>query len=462
MVLCIPKGIVNGRSTREIVISEAHSLLAHLGAGKTLDYLRDHVYWKDMVSDTKAYCDSCQNCRRTKPSNQRPYGLLNPLQLARYPWETIGIDFVGPLPESKNRDGSFDCITVVIDQLTSMTHLIPSRTNYKAKDVAELMFESIYKLHGLPAHIISDRDVLFTSNFWEHLNELIGPRLKMSSAYHPETDGLTERANRTAVQMLRELVNDKQTDWVQCLPAVEFALNSARSESTGFSPFYLNTGRMPRSMIWNSAGSSEFPAVRNFALQRKLALMSAHDSIIAARVKQTKDANKKRRMAPFVNGDLVYLSTKNISFPKGLARKLIPCYIGPYPITKDFGNQSFQLELPTDLKARGVRNVFHAALLRIHVPNDDRLFPGRLDNQIRPPDQAEPEWALDKILSHHGAHENAVFQVKWKSGDITWLPYYEISDLPAMENYFEALGIQDIASLPRGNSPLDPDSQLPI
>ena len=146
----------------------------------------------------------------------------------------------------------------------------------------------------------------------------------MSSAYHPETDGSMERANRTVTQMLRQCINEKQTDWVSKLPTIEFAINSARSASTGFAPFFLNTGRMPRSMIWNNSRTNEYPSVRNFALQRKLALIAAHDSVLAARVKQTRDANRRQRMAPFIEGDLVYLSTKNITFPKGLARKLIP------------------------------------------------------------------------------------------------------------------------------------------
>ena len=281
-VLCIPKVLINGRSPCEVVISEVHSLLAHLGASKTLDYLRDHVWWKDLVTDTKAYCETCTTCKQSKPSNQKPYGLLNPLPVPSQPWESIEIDFVGPLPESKNRDGFFDSITVVICLLTAMVHLIPSRINYNACQIAELMFEEVYKLHGLPKHIISDQDVLFTSIFQGHLHELVGTKLKMSSAYHPETDGSTERANRTVAQMLQQCINEKQTDWVSKLPAIEFAINSARSESTGFAPFVLNTGRMPRSMIWTSPKSNEYPTVRAFAIQRKLALMSAHDSILAA------------------------------------------------------------------------------------------------------------------------------------------------------------------------------------
>jgi len=381
-VLCIPKLMIKGRSVREIIISEAHSMLAHLGASKTLDYLRDQVWWKDMVSDTKSFCETCVVCKRSKPSNQKPYGLLNPLSIPSYPWESIGMDFIGPLPESSNRDGSFDSITVVICLLTAMVHLIPSRTNYNARQLAELMFEEIYKLHGLPKNIISDRDVLFTSTFWGHLHKLLGTKLQMSSAYHPQTDGSTERANRTVTQMLRQCINDKQTDWVAKLPAIEFAINSARSESTGFAPFFLNAGRMPRSMIWNSAPANEFPSIRNFTLNKKLALMVAHDSILAARVKQTRDANRKRQVAPFEKNDLVYISTKNIKFPKGLARKLIPKYIGPYKILEDHGNESFIIDLPARLKQRGVHNVYHASLMRIHHPNDDRLFPGRMDNQI--------------------------------------------------------------------------------
>jgi hypothetical protein len=166
------------------------------------------------------------------------------------------------------------------------------------------------------------------------------------------------------------------------LPAIEYAINSARSESTGFAPFFLNSRRMPRSMLWSSTPSNEFPSVRDFALSRKLAIMAAHDSILSARIIQTRDANRKRRTAPFKAGELVYLSSKNISFAKGIARKLIPKFIGPYKILQDFGNSSFKLDLPPHLKQRGVHDVFHSSLLREHIPNDDRLFPGRMDNSL--------------------------------------------------------------------------------
>src|SRR5262245_34458123 len=181
---------------------------------KTLVYLRNHVWWKHMSNDVHKYCESCIVCRRSKPNNQKPYGLLNPLPVPVRPWEAIGIDFVGPLPVSKNRNGDFDTITVIIDLLTAMVHLVPSRQDFRAKDIADLIFDHVYKLHGLPKAIISDRDSLFTSTFWKHLHKLMGVELKMSSAYHPETDGSTERANRTVTQMLRQCVRPDQKDWV--------------------------------------------------------------------------------------------------------------------------------------------------------------------------------------------------------------------------------------------------------
>ncbi|KAJ2911813.1 hypothetical protein MD484_g8600, partial [Candolleomyces efflorescens] len=455
-LLCIPKVLILGRNAREIVIDEAHSLLAHLGASKTIEYLRHHVWWKDLVSDTRAFCETCTTCRRSKPDNQKPYGLLNPLPVPTVPWESIGIDFVGPLPNSSNRNGTYDSITVVICLLTGMVHLIPSQTTMTAAELAELMFEEIYKHHGIPQNIVSDRDVLFMSTFWQRLHALLGSRLKMSSAYHPQTDGSTERANRTITQMLRQCVNEKQTDWVRRLPGIEFAINSARSESTGYSPFFLNYGRLPRAMIWNSATKDEFPAVRNFALQKKLALMQAHDSILATRVKQTRDANRRRRIAPFVIGDLVYISTKNISFPKGLARKLVPKYIGPYKILEDFKNFSFRIDLPASLKARGVHDVFHSSLLRVHKPNNDRLFPGRLDSQVAPIDDkpTESEWSIDHIVSHSGSGRNAMFEVKWRAGDRTWLPYDQVRDLEPLRAYLEALEVDDIVKLEMGTGKL--------
>lgn len=189
--------------------------------------------------------------------------------------------------------------------------------------------------------------------------------------------------------------------------------------------------------------------------------MSAHDSVIGARIKQTRNANMKRQEVPFKEGDFVYLSTKNITFAKGLARKFIPKYIGPYKIAKDFGNQSFRIELPVHLKKRGVHDVFHSSLLRIHVPNDDRLFPGRMDTQIGESPDIEDEWAVEMIRSHAGTGENSHFEIVWKSGDVTWMPFYQIRHLQALEIYLDLIGVDSASKLPAGKGkPPQDDPQV--
>lgn len=248
------------------------------------------------------------------------------------------------------------------------------------------------------------------------------------------------------MQMLRQIVSPNQRDWAIKLPAIEFAINSACSDTTKYPPFVLNYGHLPPPFIWNT--NSDFPGVRVFAQRMKDAVMSAHDSIIAARVKNTSNANCKRAESPFVKGDLVYLSTENLSLPKGRARKLAPKYIGPYHIIDDYRNNSFLLDLPSQLKQRGIHPAFHAHLLRLHVPNDNRHFPGRQLEHVSDIGHLE-EWSVSRIADHQGTGPDALFEVEYSTGDRVWLPYYQVSCLEALSQYLEALGVPGISHLLR-------------
>lgn len=138
---------------------------------------------------------------------------------------------------------------------------------------------------------------------------------------------------------------------------------------------------------------------------------------------------------------------------------MIPKYVGPYLLLKDYGNFSFKVQLPTHMLRRGIHNVYHASLLRIHHPNDNRQFPGRLYSQIvadiEP--EHENEWATDKIISHAGSRTDSIFEVLWHPGDKTWLTYDQVQDLNLLQPYLEAQGVSDIAELPssKGSPPLD-------
>ena len=280
--LTIPDISINGQSVRENIIHQGHSILAHLGGHKMLTYLRSQVWWKTIIQDITDYCKSCPTCATSKSPTEKPQGLLKMMPVPSHPWQYIGIDFIGPLPESSNQNGSYDMICVIIDLLTAMVHLVPTQQTYKATDMAEVVFDSVFKLHRLPERIISDRDSLFTSHFWKKLHSLLNIELQLSSAFYPQTDGATECANQTMTQMLRQCVSPKQKDWVKKLPTIEFAMNPARSSTTRFTPFNLNYGRNPSPMIWK--GEEIYPGVCQFAENMKDTIMCAHDVIIASRV----------------------------------------------------------------------------------------------------------------------------------------------------------------------------------
>lgn len=230
----------------------------------------------------------------------------------------------------------------------------------------------------------------------------------MSTAFHPQTDGATERANGSVSQVLRALARPDQKDWARKIPLVEFALNASANSSTGYAPFELTGGYMPR--MFASISSSELPGVRNFAQRARDTLLEPHDAIIESRVIQTCHANKRRRDEsrvhsedkPLEKGDLVYLSTKNLNLPKGRANKLLPKYLGPYRIIRaNTATSNYTIELPEDLARRRVHPTFHFSKLRRHEPNDDSLFPHRETRvyyDIGTP--ANAEWLVEEILDH--------------------------------------------------------------
>ncbi|KNZ77539.1 hypothetical protein J132_05164, partial [Termitomyces sp. J132] len=142
-------------------------------------------------------------------------------------------------------------------------------------------------------------------------------------------------------------------DWVSKLPAIEFAINTARSVTTGYSPFFLNYSQMPQSLVWDSATKNEYPG---------MTIIATHDCILAAQVKQTCNANQKHALVPFKEEEFAYMSTENMTFPKGLTCKLIPKYVGPYDILKNFVNESCRVQLPLHMLQRDIHNVFHLSL----------------------------------------------------------------------------------------------------
>jgi len=168
-----------------------------------------------------------------------------------------------------------------------MVHLIPLHTSVTAKELSWKYLREIVQLHGLPSSIVSDRDSKFTSKWWKELHRLVGSQLLMSTSFHPQTDGQTERANRSIGQILRTAVRPDQKDWIDKIDMVEFGINSSVSASTGYTPFELNNGYMPQMLKEFHKKETTSKGIKEFAAQALMNLALAHDAIIEARTLQS-------------------------------------------------------------------------------------------------------------------------------------------------------------------------------
>jgi hypothetical protein len=206
--LCVPDITL----IRELFLKEAHETAysIHPGSEKMYQDLKKRFWWYGMKREIAEYVARCDSCQRIKAEHQRPAGLLQPLQIPQWKWDEIGMDFIVGLPRTP---AGYDSIWVVVDHLTKTTHFIPVKTTYNCAVLAELYMSRIVCLHGIPKKIISDRGTQFTSHFWQQLHEALGTHLKFNSAYHPQTDGQTERTNQILKDMLRACALQDQLGW---------------------------------------------------------------------------------------------------------------------------------------------------------------------------------------------------------------------------------------------------------
>lgn len=227
------------------VIAECHSVpfVGHPGRTKTLHMVRRFFWWHvGMAKAVQRFVRQCDSCQRTKGSNQRPGGLLRPLPIPSDTWQSVGMDMVTDLPVTE--DG-YDSITVFVDRLSKMVRLAPCKTNMDAPELADLFLAHVFRSHGVPSHFVSDRGSIFVSNFWKAFTQKLGIGSAMSSAYHPQSDGNTERVNRIMEDVLRHYIDAAQTNWASLLPLVEFAINDSWQESIRAIPFAVVYGRRP-------------------------------------------------------------------------------------------------------------------------------------------------------------------------------------------------------------------------
>jgi len=315
------------------------------------------------------------------------------------------MDFITWLP--KTQDG-FDAIAVFCDRLTKMVHLARCNSDVTAEQTADLFFDNVFKLHGIPENVVSDRGTQFTSKFWRELMQKLGTELRMSTAYHPETDGQTERTNRTLEQYLRHYTSAAQDDWNKYLASAEYCLNASWQESVKTTPFVLNFGEQPRAPL-TVPRDYKVPAVQRWHGRLQKTLQVAKQALQAAQNRQKAYADTKRRELSFSAGDWVLLNTKNIRIkgPPDGARKLTPRWIGPFKILAKVGKVAYRLEFPESMNR--IHSVFHVSLMK----------PYKSDGRVQPPPpilevEGEVLWEFERILDHRKHGHDKQYLVKWK------------------------------------------------
>jgi hypothetical protein len=357
----------------------------HLGQEKTLDQVIRDYFWPGMRKFVNNYVRTCDTCARNKTPRHRRHGQLQPLPIPGGPWRLVSMDYIVQLLPSHG----YDMIYVCVDRLTKMAHFSPTNSDVTAEQTAELYLRNVFKNHSLPQDIVSDRGSQFVSKFTRRLLELLDVKGNRSTAYHPESDGQTERVNQTLEQYLRIYCDFHQDDWYQLLPLAEFVYNNAKSSATGMTPFYANYGYHPRATakVRIEQNTYEHPTAENLVDHLKDVHAELRVELETAQRNYKRKFDRRAKPLPsFKVGDLVWLNRKNIVTTRP-SPKLDFKRFGPFKITKVVGESklAFELELPPQWK---IHNVFHGSLLDPYHANEIK---GRTQCMPRLPEIVEGE-----------------------------------------------------------------------
>lgn len=345
----------------------AHDARGHFGFDKSYAALQDSYYWPNMQKEIETlYIPSCEHCQWNKSSTCKLTGPLHPLPVPNNHRDSVATDFIGPLPE----DSGFNIIATFTNCLGADIRLVPTRMDITPEDFAVIFFNNWYCENGLPLEIVLDRDHIFVSKFWKSLHALTGIKLKMLTAYHPETDGSSEYTNKTIIQVLRYHVSQNQKNWIAALPKVGFDLMGSVNASTGLALFQLHLGHNPRlihplvKLHAPTTGDSPLRMTQCLVEQFCTDMATAKDNLMQTKIAQAiASALHCRSERAYKEGDLVILSTmhrRRDYMQKGdkCVAKFMVRYDRPYKILWGFLDSSvYTLELPATMN---IFPTFHA------------------------------------------------------------------------------------------------------
>ncbi|KAL0433909.1 UNVERIFIED_CONTAM: Transposon Tf2-11 polyprotein [Sesamum latifolium] len=357
--LYVPKG----GDLRKSLISECHDTLWADTSGRGA-HLRAGAEGLLLAADAGRCRDVCPHLFDLSAGQGRPSEegwFATPLPIPKRPWESVSMDYISGLPKV----GDLGSIIVVVDRLSKYATFIAAPKHVTAEGTAHLFFKHIVKYWGLPRDIVSDRDSRFTGVFWTELFKILGSKLSMSSSYHPQSDGQTERFNSMLEEYLRHFVRGTQKDWVKLLDVAQLCFNAQKSSSTNKSAFEIVTGQQPLlPHTLDSPQSVRSPLARSFSQEWKQNVDIARSCLEKAQKRMKKYADQNRRFIEFNAGDLVMVKVPDPRLSKssrGRDPRLMQKYVGPLPIIKRIGTVAYKIELPSWWK---IHNVFHVSQLK--------------------------------------------------------------------------------------------------
>jgi RNase H-like domain found in reverse transcriptase/Reverse transcriptase (RNA-dependent DNA polymerase)/Integrase zinc binding domain/Chromo (CHRromatin Organisation MOdifier) domain len=406
-------------------------IAGHYGQDKTLELISREFFWPGMTKFVEDYIRTCDTCARTKAPRHKPFGPLNPLPIPKRNWASVSMDFIVDLPLSRN----FDAIYVVVDRLSKMAHFIPTTIKTSAQETARLFFDNVFRLHGLPEDIVSDRGTQFTSKFFTSLMDLCSIQQNLSTAFHPQSDGQTERVNQTLEQYLRAYCDYQQDNWTDLLNLAEFAYNNSSHASTHVSPFYANYGYHPTFQL-KVTRQTDPPAVQSYVQRLKDIHNQLVDALKKAQARQKRYYDQHVIQSPSVTvGDKVWLLRRHIKTTRP-STKLDYRRLGPFEVVKAIGthNSAFMLKLPPSIK---IHPVFHVSLLE---PYHQNTIPGRTQPPSPPIEvDGETEWTVSHILDSKIKRNRLFYLVEWEGygpEDRTWEPAPNLRNAPDLVKEF--------------------------
>jgi len=428
---------MNGKNYLEDAIKEAHDATAHGGVEKTLKWSTDKFICQPFSRLVKEYVASCDTCQRTKYSNKPPLGQVTMLHVPARAWTDITMDFLkmSPLftycstlyPNIPLEDDHMICLLRlwrIVCRLSGFMFLIPVSDNLTAEKCTDTFDTHVASIIGYPYDIVFDRDTLFMSDHTKDWAARKGIKLEPSTAYHPQMDGQSEIANKAILQAARGC-KVEGNEWLNKLFEIQLKLNSRDNTARQHSLFFSLLGFEAK------LGPSSFPYPINPYTPAEERHLDTSRNLYSSKVKQAKQANKKRSVPPLLSaGQKVLLSAENLNL-LNTSRKFKPRWVGPFRIQHvNRKRNNYTVDLSTDSRLSFIHNTFHISKIKPYVENDSTNFPGRHGEQ--PGEVTEGRWEVERVLEFRTAPRTGKSQylVRWKgygSDDDEWINFEDIS-----------------------------------